>query len=69
MAPGSRRGRLDTDTLSGCGCGCLIDLMSMMMGIGLAAIPVVGWILAIGFIGAGFLWPLIGAWIGSQGVE
>ncbi len=50
----------------GCG-GCAIGLFSMLIGMGLAGIPVVGWIFAIGFIGAGFVWPLLGAWLGSRG--
>jgi len=49
----------------GCG-GCGIGLFSIVIGIGLAGIPVIGWMLAVGFIGAGFLWPLLGAWAGSQ---
>jgi len=38
-----------------------MGLLSIMMGIGLAGIPVIGWILAIGFIGGGLFWPFIGA--------
>ena len=52
-------------TSGGCG-GCGIGLLSIVMGIGLAGIPVIGWILAVGFIGAGFMWPFLGAWAGSQ---
>jgi hypothetical protein len=50
---------------SGFGCGCLMGIISLMIGIGLSAIPFVGWILAIGFIGAAFFWPFIGACLGS----
>ncbi len=42
-----------------------MGIISLMIGIGLSAIPFVGWILAIGFIGAAFFWPFIGAWLGS----
>lgn len=51
--------------VSGFGCGCLMGTVSLMIGIGLSAIPFVGWILAVGFIGAAFFWPFLGAWLGS----
>ena len=51
--------------LEGTGCGCGMGMLSLMMGIGLAGIPVVGWILGVGFIGAAFLWPILGGWLGT----
>jgi hypothetical protein len=66
----SRHPKEKKSTSSGCasgGCGgCGIGLLSIVIGIGLAGIPVIGWMLAVGFIGAGFLWPFLGAWAGSQ---
>lgn len=53
----------------GFGCGCLMSLVSLTIGFGLTAIPYVGWILAIGFIGAAFFWPFLGSWLGSLSGE
>lgn len=56
-------------SLIGFGAGCVMGVISFAIGRGLAAIPYVGWILAIGFICAAFFWPFLGAWLGSLAGE
>jgi hypothetical protein len=50
----------------GCGCGMGLGFLCFFCAMGAAAVPLVGWIAAVGLVGAGLILPFLCAWAGYK---
>ena len=45
-------------------CGTWMSFVFLILGMGAGAFPLVGWVMAVGFVGLALASPFIGAWLG-----